>query len=98
LLAFSSVSGRAWDEIIADYAHAIGCLQLLFDTECFFLHGPLTSLGPRFCNEVIAQTRNTIPALAETSMRIVPSVMGDDAGALGAASLAMESWVPAFVE
>ena len=98
LLGFSGVSGSAWDEIIADYAHVIGCLQLLFDTECFFLHGPLTSLGSRFCNDVITKTRSTIPALAETSVRIVPSVMEDDAGALGAASLAMESWAPAFAE
>jgi hypothetical protein len=84
--------------VISDYAKAIGCLQLLFDTECFFLHGPVTSLGDRFCAEVVAAVRATMPALAESPLRIVPSALGDDAGALGAASLAMESWVPAFAQ
>jgi len=98
LVEFSDVTGAAWDEIISDYARAIGCLQLLFDTECFFLHGPLTSLGQRFCTELTTKVQTTMPALAGAPLRIVPSVLGDDAGALGAASLAMESWAPAFAE
>jgi len=98
LVKFTDATGTAWDEIIGDYAKAIGCLQLLFDTECFFLHGPVTSLGERFCVEVVAAVRATMPALAEAPLRIVPSALGDDAGALGAASLAMESWVPAFAQ
>ncbi len=85
----------AWQEVIADYATVIGSLQLLLDTECFFLHGPLTSLGERFCAGVVGEVRATTPALAEAPVRLVPSALGDDAGALGAASLAMESWVPA---
>lgn len=96
LLEFAHAQGSAWRELIVDYASVISCLQLLFDTECFFLHGPLTSLGERFCSDVLAEVRVTTPALAEAAMRIVPSTLGDDAGALGAASLAMESWVPAF--
>jgi len=98
LIKFTDATGAAWDEIIGDYAKVIGCLQLLFDTECFFLHGPLTSLGERFCTEVVAAVRAASPALAEASLRIVPSALGDDAGALGAASLAMESWVPVLEE
>jgi predicted NBD/HSP70 family sugar kinase len=95
---FANASGPAWDGLIADYAKAISCLQLLCDTECFFLHGPLTSLGERFCSDVTAAVRATTPALTELPLRIVPSILGDDAGALGAASLAMESWTPAFAE
>jgi predicted NBD/HSP70 family sugar kinase len=96
LLEFPDASGPVWDEIISDYAKAVGCLQLLFDPECFFLHGPLTSLGRRFCAQVEAQVRATTPALLESPLQVVPSTLGDDAGALGAASLAMESWAPAF--
>jgi predicted NBD/HSP70 family sugar kinase len=98
LAKFSAAEGGAWAEIIGDYARAISCLQLIFDTECFFLHGPLTSLGDRFCAEVVAAVRTTASGLAESGLRIVPSTLGDDAGALGAASLAMESWAPAFVK
>lgn len=98
LTGFADASGAAWDELIADYAQALSCLQLLFDTECFFLHGPLTSLGGRFCDEVVAAMRATTPALRDAPVRMVPSALGDDAGALGAASLAMESWAPISAE
>jgi predicted NBD/HSP70 family sugar kinase len=97
LTEFAGAGTPAWNEIVSDYARVLGCLQLLFDTECFFLHGPLTSLGERFCRDVIAAIRATTPALAEAPLRLVPSTLGDDAGALGAASLAMEAWVPSLV-
>lgn len=95
LAKFADATGPAWDDIITDYARVIACLQLLVDTKRFFLHGPLTALGERFCKEVIAAARAATPALAEAPLEIVPSALGDDAGALGAASLAMEAWAPA---
>lgn len=98
LAGFAEERGAAWDAIIADYAKTIGRLQLLFDTHCFFLHGPLTSLGHRFCSEVTAAAQVMMPSLADATLRLVPSILGDDAGALGAASLAMESWAPAIAE
>jgi predicted NBD/HSP70 family sugar kinase len=91
----AQVEGEAWEGVVSDYAQVIGCLQLLFDTEVFFLHGPLTALGARFCGAVEAATRARYSALAQEPFKIVPSILGDDAGALGAASLAMESWTPA---
>lgn len=97
LMEFAGTNSAAWSEIVAQYASVIGCLQLLLDTECFFLHGPLTSLGERFCACVLAEIRKTTPALSEASLRMVPSTLGDDAGALGAASLAMEAWAPTVV-
>lgn len=97
LMAFAGTNSAAWSEIVAEYASVIGCLQLLLDTECFFLHGPLTSLGERFCVQVVTEIRKTIPALSESPLRMVPSTLGDDAGALGAASLAMEAWAPRLV-
>ncbi len=95
LTEFAHLNTTAWHEVIADYATVIGSLQLLLDTECFFLHGPLTSLGERFCAGVVGKIRETTAALADAPLRMVSSALGDDAGALGAASLAMESWVPA---
>lgn len=94
LAKFAEARGRVWDGIVADFAQVIGCLQLLVDTEVFFLHGPLTALGPRFCADLEKAVRASAPALGGAVFRIVPSALGDDAGALGAASLAMEAWVP----
>lgn len=94
LAEFSGARGRGWDALVADFAQVIGCLQLLVDTEVFFLHGPLTALGGRFCADLEAAVRASAPALGGATFRIVPSTLGDDAGALGAASLAMEAWVP----
>lgn len=88
-------SGPAWDGVIADFARVIAVLQLLIDTEVFFLHGPLTALGTRFCEAVARQAAVVAPALANAPLNIVPSPLRDDAGALGAASLAMEAWLPA---
>ncbi|MDZ4288211.1 MAG: ROK family protein [Prosthecobacter sp.] len=83
-----------WQEVVGDYARVIGCLQLLLDTEVFFLHGPLTALGQRFCTAITTAARGIAPAMAEMPLQIIPSALGDDAGALGAASVAMEAWTP----
>ncbi|HYF34967.1 MAG TPA: ROK family protein [Prosthecobacter sp.] len=83
-----------WQEVIGDYARVIGCLQLLLDTEAFFLHGPLTALGTRFCKAIATAIGGIAPAMARMPLRVLPSDLGDDAGALGAASLAMEAWAP----
>lgn len=95
LAELADSSGPVWDEIIADYARVIGCLQLLVDTGVFFLHAPLTALGARFCTALEVATRSSAVALKDAPLRILPSALGDDAGALGAASLAMEAWAPA---
>jgi predicted NBD/HSP70 family sugar kinase len=94
LARFADSKGKAWDKVIADYARLLTCVHLLIDAEAYFLHGPLTALGPRFCNAVAEMAPSISPALKEMPLRIIPSTLGDDAGALGAASLAMESWTP----
>ncbi len=94
LTEVAEVSGQAWDEVCADFAKVLGCVQLLTDTRVMILHGPLTVLGERFCDHITATAGTLFPALANGHMQVVPSLLGDDAGALGAASLAMESWVP----
>ena len=92
--SFADASGAAWGEIITDYARVLGSVQLLLDAEIYFLHGPLTALGARFCQGIADEASRLIPSLAASPLKIVPSTLGDDAGALGAASMAMEAWMP----
>lgn len=95
--AFGAADGPARDSIISDYARVIGILHLLLDSKAYFLHGPLTALGPRFCEEIGSEAARLMPALAGMSPQVLPSALGDEAGALGAASLAMEAWMPDLV-
>lgn len=88
------VSGKVWEAVCTDFAKILGCVQLITDTSVMILHGPLTVLGERFCDDIVAMVRTLFPALAVSGLKVVPSQLGDDAGALGAASLAMESWAP----
>lgn len=95
LAGLAQTEGPHWDAVCEDYARVVGCVQLLTDTELFILHGPLTELGARFCESVTAAVSGLFPSLAAVPPKLVPSCLGEDAGALGAASLAMESWSPA---
>lgn len=88
--------GESWQQVIRDYARVIGLLHLLLDAKTYFLHGPLTSLGTRFCQEISRQTAVLLPSIQDMPPLILPSGLGDEAGALGAASLAMEAWVPSI--
>lgn len=94
LAVFANGKSPQWNAVCMDFARVIGCLQLLTDTEVFILHGPLTVLGESFCESITQAVHSLSPALAQSSTRIVSSTLGDDAGALGAASLAMEAWSP----
>ena len=91
-LAETDGGGRA--QVVAEFAHFIGCLQLLLDTTTYFLHGPLTALGQRFCGDILDEMARRFPELQGALPMLVGSALGDDAGALGAASLAMEQWLP----
>lgn len=92
--ALSPGEAPAWQSVIADYARVIGMLHLLLDSKAYFLHGPLTALGTRFCEEISQAAAGLMPALANMVPQVLPSALGDEAGALGAASLAMEAWLP----
>jgi predicted NBD/HSP70 family sugar kinase len=85
---------EAWKEVVLDFARLLRSLQLLIDPQIVFLHGPLTALGHRFCSEVSSTAGALLPQMPGLSIHFVPSTLGDDAGALGAASLAMEAWMP----
>lgn len=84
----------ALSEVRHDFAKVIGWLQLLLDTETFFLHGPLTALGDLFWLKVSKEAASLMPRLQGRAPRIVCTKLADNAGALGAASLAMEAWLP----
>jgi len=85
-----------WNAVVLDFARIVRSVQLLVDPEKIFLHGPLTSLGDRFCQEISDHVTTLPPQLPDMKIQLVPSKLGDDAGALGAASLAMEEWDPPF--
>jgi predicted NBD/HSP70 family sugar kinase len=90
----SELNNEVRQQIVSDYARVIGLVHLILDAKTYFLHGPLTALGTSFCQEITDQVANAIPALESMTPQIIPSLLGDDAGALGAASLAMEAWLP----
>jgi predicted NBD/HSP70 family sugar kinase len=94
LAAVADSAGPEWDAVCADYARVIGLLHMIIDTGVFILHGPLTMLGERFCQSITDTAYALMPALRGGGLKVVPSTLGDNAGALGAASLAMEAWSP----
>jgi len=94
LQSFAGADDEAWSDIVTDYARVLGLLHLLLDSSAYFLHGPLTALGARFCANIAARAVTLMPALRDMPPNIIPSALGDDAGALGAACMAMEAWVP----
>jgi len=94
LRALAQSEGAAWDSIVEDFARVIGLLHLLLDAHAYFLHGPLTGLGTRFCTEVTRESIRLMPALGKMPPNMLISSLGDDAGGLGAASHALEAWKP----
>jgi predicted NBD/HSP70 family sugar kinase len=96
LSKYAGVSGAPRESVVRDYAHVLGCLHLLLDASAYLLHGPLTALGAPFCDEIVAEIAVLIPMLNKRLPRFLPSHLGDDAGAIGAACLAMELWKPAI--
>ena len=94
LAGFAGSNGMERGEVVADWARVIAMLHWLLDPSIFFLHGPLTALGQRFCDEINEAAAFFAPASWQNVPVLRPSVLDDQAGALGAASLAMERWQP----
>ncbi len=94
LSAYEHSTSEAWQKVVLDYAEVLTSLQLLLDTTTYFLHGPLSALGERFCHAIVTAMIQLAPSLQNQPLALIPSKLGDDAGALGAASLAMEAWSP----
>jgi predicted NBD/HSP70 family sugar kinase len=96
LHSLAQAEGPAWQSVVNDYARVMGLLHLLLDSPSYFLHGPLTALGERFCSDIARQAATLMPSLRDMPPNIVVSSLGEDAGALGAASHAMEAWQASF--
>lgn len=94
LAALAEARGEAWDAVVTDYARLLGITQLILDARRYFLHGSLAALGTRFCDDIMRRSQELVPALRHSPIQLVPTTLGKDAGALGAASLAMEAWNP----
>lgn len=94
LTALSEQTGAAWDHCVEKYARVLGMAQLLIDARIFFLHGPLRALGARFCQDITTAAQELLPPLRHAPLQLVPSALGKESGALGAAGLAMEAWDP----
>ncbi|MEM8953855.1 MAG: ROK family protein [Verrucomicrobiota bacterium] len=90
----ADTTGRFWNRLVSDYARVVGLIHFMLDADTCYLHGPLTALGPRFCDDVAAAMPNAFPHPKNAPIRFTPSTLGDNAGALGAASLAMEAYIP----
>jgi predicted NBD/HSP70 family sugar kinase len=94
LSKFADTRNKQRDAVVDDFAYVLGCLHLLLDSSAYLMHGPLTALGTKFCEEIVARVAKLIPMLSTRLPRLIPSNLGDDAGALGAAGLVMERWEP----
>lgn len=90
----SAKQDGCWREVAADFALVLGQLHLLLDTEAFFIHGPLCGLGKGFWEQVVTQSEVLMPRLKSRTPKVVCSSLQDNAGALGAASLSMQQWLP----
>lgn len=64
-----------------------------YDPALIVLGGPLVTLWPDLCPQIIARVRGRSFGFASGSVRIVPARLGADSSALGAASLAIEATV-----
>lgn len=97
---FAAAKASTWNpalrtEIVRDFALLLRSIQVTMDLQRFFLHGPLTALGSSFCEYINTAAAALLPRWPELHPpRLEPSHLGDDAGALGAATLAMENWRP----
>lgn len=94
LAAFAEMESEERAAVVADFARVVAMLHWLLDPGVFFLHGPLTALGSRFCQEITAAAVAMAPASWDSGPFLMATSLDDEAGALGAASLAMESWQP----
>jgi predicted NBD/HSP70 family sugar kinase len=89
-----SAVSAPWEPVVAELAQFVACLHLLLNPSAFFLHGPLTALGGDFCEAISTAAHELSGSASVVPLCLLPSKMGDEAGALGAAGFAMERWQP----
>ena len=83
-----------FQDVVSDYAHFLTRVHLLLDAAAYLLHGPLTALGPAFCQAVVSEAVRLAPQFSHRPPCFEPTLLDDDAGAVGAGCHAMEAWQP----
>jgi glucokinase len=81
---------RVWDATVAALADGLVIAQALFDAEVVVLGGGLAEAGDQLLDPLRAAVRERITFHREP--RLVRAALGDEAGSLGAALLAMDAW------
>ncbi|WP_428963318.1 ROK family protein [Micromonospora fluostatini] len=86
------VAGRVWREAVDALADGLATGQALFDVRTIVLGGGLARAGDQLLDPLRAALRDRLTFHREP--RLVPAALGDQAGCLGAALLALDT-VPA---
>ena len=87
------VAGQVWQETVDALADGLLTGQALFDPEVVVLGGGLAEAGDTLLEPLRAALRQRITFHREP--RLVGAALGDEAGCLGAALLACETWAAA---
>ncbi|WP_203997715.1 ROK family protein [Micromonospora lutea] len=86
--AGEQVATRVWREAVEALADGLATGQALFDVETIVLGGGLAQAGAGLFDPLRAALRDRLTFHREP--RLVPAVLGDEAGCLGAALLALD--------
>ncbi|SCL20764.1 glucokinase [Micromonospora nigra] len=86
--AGESLAGRVWREAVEALADGLATGQALFDVETVVLGGGLAQAGDLLLDPLRVALRERLTFHREP--RLVPATLGDEAGCLGAALLALD--------
>ncbi|TBL29540.1 ROK family protein, partial [Verrucosispora sp. SN26_14.1] len=86
--AGEEIASRVWREAVAALADGLATGQALFDVETIVLGGGLAQAGAGLFDPLRAALRDRLTFHREP--RLVPAALGDEAGCLGAALLALD--------
>ncbi|MFC8846562.1 MULTISPECIES: ROK family protein [unclassified Micromonospora] len=87
--AGETVAGRVWAEAVEALADGLATGQALFDVQTVVLGGGLAQAGPRLFDPLRAALRERMTF--HRRPRLVAAALGDEAGCLGAALLALDA-------
>jgi glucokinase len=83
------LAGRVWREAVEALADGLATGQALFDVATIVIGGGLAQAGPRLLDPLRAALRERLTFHREP--RLVAAALGDEAGCLGAALLALDT-------
>ncbi len=88
----SARAATALDEIIASLAKGLSALANLLNPELILLGGALADVPDGFVERVREETRAAVFPVLRPSLEIHPSSLGMDAGVLGGATVALDTY------